>query len=133
MLLRSAIAIALMLTGLEAGPRLQEEHAGSKPEIVKTNKDTSGESVFEGKLIDARCQGQEKCRVSALTKDFGLILQDGTYLKFDEGGNAKVKAFLKESKQGRKMLAAKLDAAKRMTVKASGIRTGDTFNLESIK
>ena len=107
--------------------------AATAQEVTKTGKDTSGESVFEGKLIDAQCHGNEKCRVSDLTKEFGLILADNTYLKFDEGGNEKVKLFLQKSANGRKMLSAKPDAAKRMTVKASGTRTGDTFNLESIK
>jgi len=124
----AAFVIALALTA-----QAQEEHPGSKPEVVKVNKDTSGETVFEGKLIDAECHGEAKCRVSAVTKQFGLILQDGTYLKFDEGGNTKVKLFLGSSARGRKMLTAKPDQAKRMTVKASGIRTGDTFNLESVK
>lgn len=128
MLLRFAIALVITFTAAA-----QEPQPGVKPEVVKSNKDTSGESVFEGKLIDAECQGQAKCRVSAATKQFGLILQDGTYLKFDEGGNFKVKTFLGESARGRKMLTAKQDSAKRMTVKASGIRTGDTFNLESVK
>ena len=128
MLLRFAIALAITFTAAA-----QEEHPGQKPEVMKSNKDTSGESVFQGKLIDAECHGEQKCRVSSMTKQFGLILKDGTYLKFDEGGNAKVKTFLGESARGRKMLAAKPDAAKRMTVKASGTRTGDTFNLESVK
>ncbi len=128
MLLRFAIALVITFTAVA-----QEPHTGDKPEVVKSNKDTSGESVFEGKLIDAECHGEAKCRVSAMTKQFGLVLQDGTYLKFDEGGNAKVKTFLGESARGRKMLTSKLDAAKRMTVKASGTRTGDTFNLESVK
>lgn len=123
-------AIALVITFMAAA---QDEHPGTKPVVVKTDKDTSGESVFEGKLIDAECHGEAKCRVSSQTKLFGLILQDGTYLKFDEGGNAKVKIFLSESARGRKMLSAKPDAAKRMTVKAGGTRTGDTFNLETIK
>ncbi len=105
----------------------------SAQKVQKTGKDTSTETIFEGKLIDAQCHGEEKCRVSALTKDYGLILMDGTYLKFDEGGNEKVKLFLGKSARGRKMMNAKPDAAKRMTVKASGTRTGDTFNLESIK
>ena len=102
-------------------------------QVNKTGKDPSGETIFEGKLIDAQCHGDEKCRVSDLTKEFGLILGDGTYLKFDEGGNEKVKLFLGKTPRGRKMLKAKPDEAKRMTVKASGIRTGDTFNLESVK
>ncbi len=124
-------AVLVILTAaLSAAP---QETQSKHPEIVKSNKDTSGETVFEGKLIDAACHGSEKCRVSAQTKEFGLMLPDGTYLKFDEGGNEKVKMFLGESGGGRKMLTAKPDAAKRMTVKASGTRTGDTFNLESIR
>ncbi len=107
----------------------------SAQKVQKTSKDTSTETIFEGKLIDAQCQDQDKtkCRVNAQTREYGLILIDGTYLKFDEGGNEKVKLFLGESERGRKMMKAKPDAAKRMTVKASGTRTGDTFNLESLK
>ncbi len=102
-------------------------------QVTKSGKDTSGEAIFEGKLIDAQCHASEKCRVSDLTKEFGLILADNTYLKFDEGGNEKVKLFLQKTARGRKMLTAKPDAAKRMTVKAGGTRTGDTFNLETIQ
>jgi len=129
-LIPAAFLFTLTAAALPAAP---QETQSKKPQVVKSNKDTSGETIFEGKLIDAQCHGDEKCRVSEVTKEFGLILPDGTYLKFDEGGNEKVKLFLGESARGRKMLTAEVDAAKRLTVKASGTRTGDTFNLESIQ
>jgi len=61
-----------------------------------------------------------------------MIIPDGTFLVFDEGGNEKVRRFLDESDRGRKLLRAKPGKAKRIMVLASGTRTGNTYNLESI-
>ncbi len=61
-----------------------------------------------------------------------MIIPDGTFLVFDEGGNQKVQRFLEESPRGRKLLQAKPGKAKRIMVIASGTRTGNTYNLESI-
>src|SRR5438105_370776 len=94
---------------------------------------TSAETSISGKLIDSECHSEPKCRVSGNTKDFGMILADGTFLKFDEGGNAKVREFLTKSGKGRKLLRAKPGAAKRVTVTAQGTRTADTLNLEAIR
>ena len=94
---------------------------------------TSQESRISGKLIDAECYSNPKCRVGSGTKAFGLILPDNTFLKFDEGGNAKVLEALKKDPKGRKLLNARPGAAKRMKVSVSGTRTADTYNLESIR
>ncbi|MDQ6699347.1 MAG: hypothetical protein M3Z36_04080 [Acidobacteriota bacterium] len=94
---------------------------------------TSQESRISGKLIDAECHSNPKCRVGSSTKTFGLMLPDNTFLKFDEGGNAKVLEALKKDPKGRKLLNAKPGAAKRMKVSVSGTRTSDTYNLESIR
>jgi hypothetical protein len=93
----------------------------------------SVESKIKGKLIDARCHSKPKCRVAAETKDYGVALADGTFLVFDEGGNEKVRKFLEEFPWGGKLLQAKPGKAKRITVVASGRRTGNTYNLESIR
>jgi hypothetical protein len=93
----------------------------------------STETSITGKLIDADCHADPKCRVGAGTKAFGMILADGTFLKFDEGGNATVKRFLSQSARGRKLLRSKPGSAKRVGVRAGGTRTSDTFNLESIE
>ena len=61
------------------------------------------------------------------------MLPDNTFLKFDEGGNAKVLEALKKDAKGRKLLNAKPGAAKRRKVSVSGTRTADTYNLESIR
>ena len=92
----------------------------------------SVETRVKGKLIDARCHTEPKCRVAADTKEYGMIIPDGTFLVFDEGGNEKVRRFLDESDRGRKLLRAKPGKAKRIMVLASGTRTGNTYNLESI-
>ena len=92
----------------------------------------SVETKIKGKLIDARCHTEPKCRVAADTKEYGIIIPDGTFLVFDEGGNHKVQRFLEESSRGRKLLQAKPGEAKRIMVIASGTRTGNTYNLESI-
>lgn len=92
----------------------------------------SVETRIKGKLIDARCHTEPKCRVAADTKEYGIIIPDGTFLVFDEGGNQKVQRFLEESARGRKLLRAKPGEAKRIMVVASGTRTGNTYNLESI-
>jgi hypothetical protein len=92
----------------------------------------SVETKIKGKLIDARCHTEPKCRVAADTKEYGMIIPDGTFLVFDEGGNQKVQRFLEESPRGRKLLQAKPGKAKRIMVIASGTRTGNTYNLESI-
>lgn len=92
----------------------------------------SVETKIKGKLIDARCHTEPKCRVAADTKEYGIIIPDGTFLVFDEGGNQKVQRFLEESPRGRKLLQAKPGEAKRIMVVASGTRTGNTYNLESI-
>jgi hypothetical protein len=92
----------------------------------------STEAAISGKLVDAQCHTQPKCRVSDITREFGLILTDQTFLKFDEGGNAKVLDFLRGTERGRKQLTSKPGRAKRMKVHVAGTRTGDTFNLERI-
>ena len=104
---------------------------------AQTHTDTkspqgSVETKIKGKLIDARCHTEPKCRVAADTKEYGIIIPDGTFLVFDEGGNHKVQRFLEESPRGRKLLQAKPGEAKRIMVIASGTRTGNTYNLESI-
>lgn len=47
----------------------------------------SVETKIKGKLIDARRDTEPKCRVAADTKEYGIIIPDGTFLVFDEGGN----------------------------------------------
>jgi hypothetical protein len=97
-----------------------------------TGPQGSVETRIKGKLIDARCHAEPKCRVAADTREYGIIIPDGAFLVFDEGGNEKVRRFLDESDRGRKLLRARPGKAKRIMVVASGTRTGNTYNLESI-
>jgi hypothetical protein len=98
-----------------------------------TGPQGSIETRIKGKLIDARCHTEPKCRVAADTTEYGIIIPDGTFLVFDEGGNEKVRRFLDESARGRKVLRAKPGHTKRIMIIANGTRTGNTYNLESIK
>jgi hypothetical protein len=105
---------------------------GSAQQGKRPSLQGSTEASITGKLVDAQCHTQPKCRVSDITREFGLILPDQTFLKFDEGGNAKVLDLLRGNDRGRKQLTAKPGRAKRLQVHAAGTRTGDTFNLERI-
>src|SRR5437764_1492776 len=101
----------------------------TKPAAPQTSTETS----IKGKLVDAQCHVEPEWRVSKNTNEFGKSWPDRTCLKFDEGGNEKVRKFLQESSKGRQLLEAEEGKAKRVTVRASGTRTSDTFNLESIR
>lgn len=99
----------------------------------------SQERRLSGLLIDAKCRSsspqnnaKEGCAISSATTEFGLLLADGRYIKFDEGGNAKTLEALKKSGKGRKALGRPSGKGKAFKVKADGTLTGDTFNLESI-
>lgn len=119
--------------------------AGSEPQVLV------------GILVDAKCsdtnstagpKGQSKdpttgltsstpnCPVSSSTTEFGLILADKKFLKFDEGGNAKAMEALKASRKGKKALADRSKSGGKRTelkAKVSGTLTSDTFNVASVK
>lgn len=120
-----SLAILTTFVALPAAVHAQQQ-------VEKKGPEGSVESKVRGKLIDARCHTEPKCRVAADTKEYGLILADGTFLVFDEGGNEKVRRFLEQSGRGQKLLRAQPGKAKRITVVATGTRTSNTYNLESI-
>jgi hypothetical protein len=76
------------------------------------------------------------CPPSFGTTTFGLVLQDGKNVKFDEAGNARVIDALRRSKKGSNALfsywrTGKATAAVR--ARAVGTLTSDTLNLEAIQ
>jgi hypothetical protein len=81
-------------------------------------------------VVDSMCLGKVKanpdahkrtCLLQCSKSGYGLVTQDGTYLKFDEAGNEKTMAALKASKK---------EDHVRATVK--GTKEGDTIKVDSI-
>ncbi len=81
-------------------------------------------------VVDTMCIGKVKanpdahkrsCALQCSKSGYGLITQDGTYLKFDTAGNEKTVAALKASKKEDHL---------RATVK--GTREGETIKVDSI-
>ena len=63
-----------------------------------------------------------KCALSCAKSGFGILTADGTYLKFDEAGNNKVVAALKETRK-----------TDHLRVTVTGERDGDTIKVQSLK
>jgi hypothetical protein len=76
------------------------------------------------------------CPASFRSTTFGLALEGGKYVKFDEAGNARVIDALRRSKKGAKALFDYWRTGKATAVvkaRAVGTLTSDTLNLESIQ
>lgn len=82
-------------------------------------------------LIDTMCLAKVKdnpdshprsCLMSCAKSGFGVLTQDGTYLKFDDSGNQKAEAALKAS-----------DKSDHIRATVTGERKGDTLKVESLK
>ncbi len=56
--------------------------------------------TWSGTLVDVMCRSKDlashttKCAVSCAKSGYGLVLPDGKFVKFDEGGNARALAML---------------------------------------
>lgn len=83
--------------------------------------------TWTGTLVDVMCKGKDlsshtaKCAVSCAKSGYGLVLSDGKFVKFDEGGNAKALVALKST-----------DKEKDLKAKVSGSLDGDTVRVSSI-
>jgi hypothetical protein len=83
--------------------------------------------TWTGTLVDVMCKGKDlsshpaKCAVSCAKSGYGLVLSDGKFVKFDEGGNAKALAALKST-----------DKEKDLKAKVSGSLDGDMVRVSSI-
>ena len=82
-------------------------------------------------VVDVSCHTKVKdnpdahtreCGLQCATSGFGLVAADGTFLKFDKTGNAKVVAALKASK-----------AKDHIRATVSGERKGDTIAVQTIE
>jgi hypothetical protein len=82
-------------------------------------------------LIDTMCSTKAKakpdehtkaCAVQCAKSGFGIVTADGSFLKFDDNGNAKVLAALNASKK-----------SDHLRVSVSGERQGETIKVASVK
>jgi len=84
--------------------------------------------TWSGTLVDVMCKGKDlaghttKCAVSCAKSGYGLVLSDGKFVKFDEGGNAKALAALKSTSKEKDLKA-----------KVNGALDGDTVTVNSIE
>ena len=84
--------------------------------------------TWTGTLVDVMCKGKDlsshttKCAVGCAKSGYGLVLSDGKFVKFDEGGNAKALAALKSTSKEKDLKA-----------KVSGALDGDTVTVNSIE
>jgi hypothetical protein len=129
----SVVALAL----LAMGPQQP-----ASPQTVQSSQSRS----FTGILIDTqntscgieveKAVPKGACPAGFRTTSFGLALQGGQNVKFDEAGNARVMEALRRSKKGGKALFEYWRTGKATTAvraRVVGTLTSDTLNLESIQ
>jgi hypothetical protein len=70
------------------------------------------------------------CPVSMCTKTFGLMLADGKFVKFDEGGNTSCRC---ARRARRPQITGELEKASAIKARVTGTLTSDILNVESVK
>lgn len=92
---------------------------------------TAAESWSNVSLIDTACSTKAKdkpdehtkaCALQCAKSGFGIIAADGSYLKFDDAGNAKVLAALKATTK-----------ADHLRVSVTGERQGETIKVSTVR
>jgi hypothetical protein len=84
--------------------------------------------TWTGTIVDVMCKGKDlsshtaKCAVSCSKSGYGLVLGDGKFVKFNEGGNAKALKALKATTKENDLKA-----------KVSGSLKDDVIQVESIE
>jgi hypothetical protein len=76
------------------------------------------------------------CPVSVCTATFGLMLADGKFVKFDEGGNSKAVEALRKSSKASKIVFNYWrtgKTARAIKARVTGSLTSETLNVESVK
>ena len=87
----------------------------------------AAESV-SGTVVDVMCRGKDlashtrQCAVTCARSGFGIVTADGKFLKFDEAGNAKTLAALKN-----------LSKEKDLKAKVTGTVDGELIKVETIE
>ena len=101
---------------------------------------------WSGALVDATrtdCGAEAEhgikpgtCPVSVCTATFGLMLADGKFVKFDEGGNSKAVEALRRSSKASKIVFNYWrtgKTARAIKARVTGSLTSETLNVESVK
>ncbi len=89
---------------------------------------TAAAETWNGTVVDVMCKGRDlaghtkDCALSCAKGGFGLVLPDGKFVKFDEGGNARTLAVLKKTAKEKDLKA-----------KVTGKMDGDIIQVESIE
>ena len=92
---------------------------------------TAAENWSNVSLIDTMCSATAKakpdehtkaCALQCVKSGFGIVTANGTFLKFDDNGNAKALTALKATKKGDHL---------RVTV--TGERQGETIKVSSVR
>ena len=83
--------------------------------------------TWSGTVVDVMCKGKDlashtaKCGVACAKGGYGLVLADGKFVKFDEGGNAKTLAVLKATTKEKDLKAKVIGSLDGETIKVSSI------------
>lgn len=83
---------------------------------------------WTGTVVDVMCKGKDlashtrQCALDCAKGGFGLVLGDGTFVKFNEAGNARTLAQLK-----------KLTQEKDLKAKVTGTRDGDVIKVAAVE
>jgi hypothetical protein len=84
--------------------------------------------TWSGTVVDVMCKKNDlashtrDCAISCAKSGFGIVLADGTFIKFDERGNVKALAALKASAKEKDLKA-----------KVTGAKKEDVIQVESIQ
>jgi hypothetical protein len=84
--------------------------------------------TWTGTVVDVMCKGRDlashtrQCAVNCAKGGFGLVLQDGKFVKFNETGNSKTLTLLKSSSKDKDLKA-----------KVTGTIDGDVIQVESVE
>jgi hypothetical protein len=85
--------------------------------------------TFNGTLVDTMCEKKghlaehtRNCAIGCAKSGYGIVLGDGTFLKFNAAGNKKALDALKASTKEKDLKAT-----------VSGTRKGDSLDVESVQ
>jgi hypothetical protein len=84
--------------------------------------------TWSGTIVDVMCKGKDlashttKCNLACAKGGYGLVLSDGKFVKFDEGGNARALGELKKTSK-----------EKDLKVRVTGSLAGETIQVEKIE
>ncbi len=88
---------------------------------------TLAAETWNGTLVDVMCKDKDlaghtrECALNCAKSGYGIVMADGKFLKFDERGNAKTVAALKQSSKEKDLKA-----------KVTGSAAGNVISVESI-